>query len=213
MRKYLLYASIVAAALSVDPTWALGGVIRQSAPLTLTESGKSYFAVQAPAQPSQTAAAIAKWEARKAAEEAARAAEAARLAEAAALAAAQAKNEPIAPKRSSGNPRPKKTASAPTASPPASVPTMSRDELIAAKQRKAEQILAGFINANPILAGTVVYVRDCPNNWQGCAYYTKGVILVDPDHTASLRDIIWHECLHIIDWREDGDIDNNDYHI
>ena len=91
-------------------------------------------------------------------------------------------------------------------------PPLSRAERIARIQARAEAILASYIARYPILKGTVVYVRDCPNNWQGCAYYTKGVILIDPDHTAPLADIVAHEVRHILDWRTDHDIDYNDYH-
>lgn len=91
-------------------------------------------------------------------------------------------------------------------------PQLSREELIRLKQAQAEEILAKHIMKNPLLQGVVIYVRDCPNNWQGCAYYTKGVILVDPDHTAPLATIIAHEVEHIIDWRSDGKIDHNDYY-
>lgn len=89
---------------------------------------------------------------------------------------------------------------------------MTREEMILLKQKQAEQILAYYISKYPILKGVKVYVRDCPNNWQGCAYYTKGIILVDPDHTAPLKKIIEHEVMHIIDWRTDNKIDYNDYH-
>ncbi len=76
----------------------------------------------------------------------------------------------------------------------------------------ARSILAGYIARYPILRGVQVYIRDCPNNWQGCAYYRQGIILIDPDHTAPLSSIIAHEVQHIIDYRQDNDIDNNDYH-
>ncbi len=76
----------------------------------------------------------------------------------------------------------------------------------------AQQILAYQIVRNPILQGAKVYIQDCPNNWQGCAFYESGIIWIDPNHEASLEKIILHECNHIIDWRQDGDIDYNDYH-
>jgi hypothetical protein len=83
---------------------------------------------------------------------------------------------------------------------------------VQSEQARAEQILASLIAKNPILQGTTVYVRDCPHNWQGCTYYESAVIWIDPDHAAPLEKIMVHECNHIIDWRSDGDIDNNDYH-
>jgi hypothetical protein len=80
------------------------------------------------------------------------------------------------------------------------------------KLARAQQILAFQIAKNPILIGTNVYIKDCSNNWQACAFYQAGIILIDPDHKASLEEIISHECNHIIDWRQDGDIDYYDYH-
>ncbi len=83
---------------------------------------------------------------------------------------------------------------------------------VSSEQARARRILAKYIARYPILKGTQIYVRQCPYNWQGCAYYKKGVILIDPDHTAPLEKIIAHEVRHIIDWREDHKIDYNDYH-
>jgi len=82
---------------------------------------------------------------------------------------------------------------------------------IAMKQAQANRILASLIAKYPILQGSTVHIRPCPNGWQGCCWYKRGEIWVDPNHRASLSDIIQHECMHIIDWREDGDIDHNDY--
>lgn len=78
------------------------------------------------------------------------------------------------------------------------------------EQEQANAILAGIIAQYPILAGTVVYIQQTPNGWEGAAYYKSGVILVNPNHTYPLYDIIYHEAMHVLDWREDGKIDNND---
>ncbi len=72
--------------------------------------------------------------------------------------------------------------------------------------------MRSLIAQNPLLAGATVQIRECPHNWQGCVYYKSGEIWIDPDHKASLQKILSHECEHIVDWRSDGDIDNNDYH-
>lgn len=80
------------------------------------------------------------------------------------------------------------------------------------EQAHAEQILDSLIAKNPLLQGATVYIRQCPHNWQACVYYKTAVIWVDPDHKASLEKIMAHESDHIIDWRTDGDIDNNDYY-
>lgn len=78
------------------------------------------------------------------------------------------------------------------------------------EQEQANAILAGIIAQYPILQGTVVYIQQTPNGWEGAAYYKSGVILVNPNHTYPLYDIIYHEAMHVLDWREDGKIDNND---
>ena len=80
------------------------------------------------------------------------------------------------------------------------------------KQAEAQAVLQSLIEKDPILEGSIVVVKECPHNWQGCAYYESGTIWIDPDHTAPLEKIMVHECNHITDWRSDGDIDYNDYH-
>jgi hypothetical protein len=87
---------------------------------------------------------------------------------------------------------------------PAGIQTM-QSELGAARHLLDLQVLR-----NPILKGTSIFIKDCPNNWQGCAFYELGIIWIDPDHKAPLEEIVVHECNHIIDWREDGDIDYDD---
>lgn len=113
--------------------------------------------------------------------------------------ASQKANTSAASKKSITTNKPLQTGSAPANS-------------AQSKQAQAEQILASLIAKNPILIGTTIFVKDCPHNWQGCTYYKSAVIWIDPDHRAPLEKIITHECNHIIDWRSDGDIDNNDYH-
>lgn len=83
---------------------------------------------------------------------------------------------------------------------------------IAAKQAQAQSILNSYMAQYPILKDCTIKVK-VPSNpkWQGCTYYALGLIIINPNHTASLQKIIWHECEHIIDWREDQDIDHDDY--
>lgn len=83
---------------------------------------------------------------------------------------------------------------------------------VAGKAALAQALLNAEIAKNPILVGTTIKIQECPNDWQACAWYKRGEIWVDPDHRAPLERIISHEVAHIIDWREDGDIDYNDYH-
>lgn len=112
---------------------------------------------------------------------------------------------------SSGSSSEKAASTKSTSSSKKSVTTKRRSRSSTSEQALARRILARYIARYPILRGVQVYIRDCPNNWQGVAYYKQGIILIDPDHTAPLERIIAHEVQHIIDWRQDNDIDNNDY--
>ncbi len=84
----------------------------------------------------------------------------------------------------------------------AKAPTSNTDEL-----SQAKAILAGLIAKYPILAGTTVSIGTTPGGYQAVAYYQSGRILVNPSHTASLSTILNHEVWHIIDWRDNGQID------
>jgi hypothetical protein len=84
----------------------------------------------------------------------------------------------------------------------AKAPVSSTDEL-----SQARAILAGLIAKYPILAGTTVTMGTTPGGYQAVAYYQSGRIIVSPTHTASLSTILNHEVWHIIDWRDNGQID------
>jgi len=74
------------------------------------------------------------------------------------------------------------------------------------EQAEAEAILAGLIKQYPILKGTTVTFGDA-KGYQAIAYYTSGRIVISSTHTASLNTILNHEVWHIIDWRDNGQID------
>lgn len=46
-----------------------------------------------------------------------------------------------------------------------------------------------------------------PAGYQAVAYHTQGRIVVNPEHIASIEDILAHEVWHVIDWRDNGRID------
>ncbi len=58
----------------------------------------------------------------------------------------------------------------------------------------------------PILRGTTVEVGDTRGNPQAIVYYKSGRIIINANHTVSLERIIDHEIWHIIDWRDNGQI-------
>lgn len=80
------------------------------------------------------------------------------------------------------------------------------------EKAQANAILASLIRRYPILKGTYIVFGSTPNGnkYQAVCYYTIGKIVINPSHTASLSSIIHHECMHVIDWREDHDIDHDD---
>lgn len=46
-----------------------------------------------------------------------------------------------------------------------------------------------------------------PNGEQAVAYYERGVIVIDSEHSVSIQTILDHEIWHIIDYRDDGRLD------
>jgi len=71
---------------------------------------------------------------------------------------------------------------------------------------RAQSILASRIAKYPILRGATVQFGDTKGNPQGICYYKSGRIIINPNHTRSLEVIIDHEIWHIIDWRDNGQI-------
>lgn len=98
-------------------------------------------------------------------------------------------------KSSSGAAAPKPSAK------PASQPSAPADTL-----SRARAILSARIATYPILRGATVEIGDTKGNGQAICYYKSGRIVINANHTASLERIIDHEIWHIIDWRDDGQI-------
>lgn len=46
-----------------------------------------------------------------------------------------------------------------------------------------------------------------PNGEQAVAYYERGVIVIDSEHSVGIQTILDHEIWHIIDYRDDGKLD------
>jgi hypothetical protein len=76
-------------------------------------------------------------------------------------------------------------------------------------EEDAWSILAGLIAEYPILEGTSVTFGDA-QGYEAIAYYRSGTIVISPSHTYPLSTLIYHEAMHILDWRQDNDIDNDD---
>ncbi len=71
---------------------------------------------------------------------------------------------------------------------------------------EARAILARYVSTYPILQGTSVEFGDTRGNPQAIVYYKSARIIINPNHTVSLERIIAHEIWHIIDWRDNGQI-------
>ena len=74
------------------------------------------------------------------------------------------------------------------------------------EEAEAQAIVASLIKQYPVLKGTTVEFGDA-HGYQAIAFYQSGRIIVSPDHTASLERILTHEVWHIIDYRDNGQID------
>lgn len=103
---------------------------------------------------------------------------------------------PLAPKAEAATYKPKATSSPAPARPTASVGGLAR----------AQAILATYVARYPILEGATVTFGDA-HGYQAICYYKSGRIVISPTHTASLEKILAHEVWHIIDWRDNGQID------
>jgi predicted component of type VI protein secretion system len=92
-------------------------------------------------------------------------------------------------------------SSAPTPTSSATKPASSGSSL-----SRAQSVLASRIAKYPILRGATVQFGDTKGNPQGICYYKSGRIIINANHTRSLETIIDHEIWHIIDWRDNGQI-------
>jgi hypothetical protein len=71
---------------------------------------------------------------------------------------------------------------------------------------QARSLLASRIAMYPILKGATVEIGDTKGNASAICYYKSGRIVINANHKASLERIINHEIWHIIDWRDNGQI-------
>lgn len=75
----------------------------------------------------------------------------------------------------------------------------------AKKTASARKILKRLTRTYPILQGTTVEIGDARGH-QAIAYYRSGRIVISKSHKASLKRILRHEVWHIIDYRDNGEI-------
>ncbi len=72
---------------------------------------------------------------------------------------------------------------------------------------RAAELLAEHAGTYRYLDGVTIHEGPTPKGEQAVSYYTDGEIVISPDHTATLEDIVAHEIWHVIDWRDNGRID------
>jgi hypothetical protein len=73
--------------------------------------------------------------------------------------------------------------------------------------RRANEILDVLKARYRSLDGVTVVLGETPRGEQAIAYYTEGRIVVSRSHSVSLDKILAHEIWHIIDWRDNGQLD------
>ena len=84
----------------------------------------------------------------------------------------------------------------------------SRDRVAEAQDLKnARRVLAKLQTRYRYLDGITLRVDPTPQDRQAVAYYTDGEIVISPDHVATIDKILAHEVWHVIDWRDNGQLD------
>ncbi|MFA5867020.1 MAG: hypothetical protein WC891_03530 [Actinomycetota bacterium] len=68
---------------------------------------------------------------------------------------------------------------------------------------EAWAILSDLIAQYPILQGASVAFGDA-QGYEAISYYKSGYIVISPTHTYSLSTLIYHEAMHIINYRQSG---------
>lgn len=97
------------------------------------------------------------------------------------------------------------SASAPK-TPIASAPAAAAN-VASADAEAARIVLERLSSEYRHLDGVVLTFGRTPGNKQAVAYYSEGKIVVSPDHATSIDAILAHEVWHIIDWRDNGQLD------
>lgn len=78
------------------------------------------------------------------------------------------------------------------------------------EQDQAARLLAIEVAKHPILRGAKIVFEIPPKGYTACVEYKTGRIIISPYHGWELKEIIEHECAHLIDYRSDGHIDYDD---
>ena len=76
-----------------------------------------------------------------------------------------------------------------------------------ADTRRANEVLDGLKARYRYLDGVTVTLGTTPRGEQAVAYYTEGRIIISRSHSVSIEKILAHEVWHVIDWRDNGQLD------
>lgn len=90
---------------------------------------------------------------------------------------------------------------------PSSEDAASEENDAARDTERARELLEESAATYEHLEDVTVRVGPTPKGEQAVAYYTEGEILVSPDHADSIEKIMAHEIWHVIDWRDNGQMD------
>jgi len=72
---------------------------------------------------------------------------------------------------------------------------------------RAEEVLSALQERYQLLDGVTVRTGETPEGREAVAYYTRGEIVINPEHALPVESIMHHEIWHIIDWRDNGRLD------
>jgi hypothetical protein len=75
---------------------------------------------------------------------------------------------------------------------------------------RANEVLDGLKARYRGLDGVRVVLGETPRGEQAVAYYTEGRIVISRSHSVTIDKILAHEIWHIIDWRDNGQLDWNE---
>ena len=73
--------------------------------------------------------------------------------------------------------------------------------------RRANELLDDLKAKYRNLDGVTVTLGVTPRGEQAVAYYTESRIVISRTHSVSIDKILAHEIWHIIDWRDNGQLD------
>jgi len=73
--------------------------------------------------------------------------------------------------------------------------------------RRANEVLSGLKARYRYLGDVTVTMGTTPKGEEAVAYYTEGRIIISRTHTVSIDKILAHEVWHVIDWRDNGQLD------